>query len=117
MRFVDSQTDQGTAWVEVSASQTFVLETMWSKPGNLLTLWLDSVRYDQALDLATRQPMNRVDLGLFGLDAGSAGSICLDEFAFDVERIGPFGGVHPPDVHKMYLPLLVRSMLSANEDR
>ena len=117
VRFVDSQTDQGTAWVEVSASQTFVLETMWSKPGNLLTLWLDSVRYDQALDLATRQPMNRVDLGLFGLDAGSAGSICLDEFAFDVERIGPLGGVHPPDVHKMYLPLLVRSMLSANEDR
>ncbi len=54
-----------------------------------MSLWVDQIRYDVAIDLSNYLPINRVNFQLSGLDAGTQGKFCMDELAFDESRIGP----------------------------
>jgi hypothetical protein len=89
IRYEDALTGQGPSWVTVPVNQTFLLETSWDKPNNRLSLWVDGVGSNRTVDISARQPMNRVDLTVTGLDAGTQGSFCLDELTFHTARIGP----------------------------
>ena len=59
-----------------------MVETLVDQPNNLLSLWLDGVRFDQEIDLSNRLPLNRADLTLHGVDPRTAGIICIDELIY-----------------------------------
>jgi hypothetical protein len=77
-------------WVTVPDSGFFLLETMWDKDQNQAAIWInDELRWQKTIDLSNELALNRVDMLLRGVDSGTNGSFCLDEFAFDDARIGP----------------------------
>jgi hypothetical protein len=89
VRYGDPLTVNYTPWITVANNQPVLVETMWDKPSNTISLWIDGNRYDVAVDLSQRESPNRIDIMLDGLYAGTNGSFCLDELAFDDKRIGP----------------------------
>lgn len=86
----------------------FLLETMWDKPNNEMSMWVDGTRYDLPLttDLLSGRPgLNRVDLLMNTVEvATTLGYICLDELAFADRRIGQ--GLE--FTQEVYLPLITR---------
>jgi hypothetical protein len=102
VRFLDSGTKQGS-WVKVPGNRQFSLETLWDKPNNLISIWIDETRYDWTADLTGRPGINRPDLFFNGLDPGTSGSLCIDEFAFADFRIGS-----SIDTKAIYIPFIIR---------
>ena len=91
----------------IPSDQWFLLETMWDKPNNQMSMWVDGTRYDLPLtpDLLTGRPgLNRVDLLLNSVKPNTQGQLCLDELAFADRRIGQ--GLE--FTQEVYLPLITR---------
>ncbi|MCP4710555.1 MAG: hypothetical protein GY869_18180, partial [Planctomycetes bacterium] len=100
VRYQDIVAAAETEWVYVPADEPFLVETLWDKPNNQLVLWVDGLRYDggyyindefvPGVNLVNDQPMHRTDIRMSGLDPGEniQGVLCIDELAFDDERIG-----------------------------
>jgi len=102
MRYFNTSPTAG-AYVQVPNNRKFRLETMWSKPENKISLWVDGVRYDWAVNLSALAGLNRADLLLESLDPGMGGKLCVDEYALADRQIGV--GLESKAV---YLPLLVK---------
>ncbi len=88
IRFVDTPTSQATSWVNVPTNQFVLVETAIDQPNDTLSLWIDDVQYDVSVTLSGRPQLNRVDLTLEALDAGTSGYLCLDELVYDDLRVG-----------------------------
>jgi hypothetical protein len=88
VRYVDSPTANHTPWVTIASNAPVLVETMWDKLSNNMSLYVDGNQYAVAVDLSQREAVNRVDIMLDDLDSGTNGTFCLDELAFDDNRIG-----------------------------
>ncbi len=82
--------------VEIPDDRPFLLETLWDQPNNLVSVWVDGVRYDRTVDLSIMPSLNAVSLRLYGVDSGTAGVLCYDEFAVDDQQIGPLPPPNTP---------------------
>lgn len=83
------RTDDGeTEWASVPMDRPFLLETEYNNPQNRLSLWVNGQVFETAVSIPNNERINRVDIVLRRVDAGTNGRICIDEFAFDDQKIG-----------------------------
>lgn len=85
LRFV--AVGQNPEWTPVSSTQTLRIETVWDKASNQVALGVDGTQHSYSTDLSAAPAVNRVDMGLMELDAGTSGTLCVDEFVFDDAEI------------------------------
>jgi hypothetical protein len=83
LKYGDVPSGQSTSWRTVPRSRPFRVETWWDAASNLVSLWIDGVRTNKTVDLSGRAPLNRNDLTLSGLDAGTSGKLCVDDLVLD----------------------------------
>ncbi|MEM7346453.1 MAG: PKD domain-containing protein, partial [Chloroflexota bacterium] len=100
LRYLEKKNNQSITGVEVPANEPFLLEMQWDKPNNQITLLVDDQQFDQSTDLSASLPINRVDIRLKGLDAGTGGAICLDELILHDSPID--SGLVSPDAAFTY---------------
>ena len=88
LRFNDKSGGGGPPWVAVRTDRVVLVETLWDKLGNRLWLVVDGVVRQASVPLTKVPATNRVDLVMAGVDRGTSGHVCIDEFAVDDTRIG-----------------------------
>jgi len=107
LKHEDRASGASSPWAEVPTDRPFLLETMWNKPANQMTIWVDDLCHNWGIDLSASQLVNRVDLVLRELPLNVQGSICVDEFALNDARIGPLSHASvtmTPDRNDQALP-------------
>ena len=66
----------------------FLVETEWDNPNDRISLWIDGDVTETAVSIPADVVLNRMDIVLRGVDNSTAGFVCVDEYAFDDERLG-----------------------------
>ncbi len=91
--------------VIINPNETFELEVIWDKSNNKSGLILNREQIvTQTINMSDYEEINRVDLTLNGWTfENTTGHICVDEFAFDDERIEITSSLNT-----VYLPILTR---------
>ena len=90
MRYKPGDWRYDPPWYPVPRNRPFLFETGWDNEADLISVWIDGERFDYPAILDEQLPINRVDTVLRSVDSSINGHICLDEYAFDSQRIGDF---------------------------
>jgi hypothetical protein len=81
-------------WVMVPKDEPFLVKTVWDQQENVVALWVNGYRYDQAVTINNNAKVNRIELGLYDVGGGASGFVCVDEFTLHDEEIhNPLYGV------------------------
>ncbi len=107
------KTDFGsTEWINVPNDEPFLIETEWHNPDDRISLWIDGVKTETAVSIPADVVLNRMDIVLRGVDSSTRGHLCIDEYAFDDERIGAMTLPHrEASVAMTNVPMLTPSQM------